>query len=109
MLIEEAHSNNPELIPLEGRTPRWYAIYVQCRHEARVESALQRKGVEVFLPRVTTLSRRRPRPMNNCFPKEASSDRILYGIIQMLNKNWRGKTLKQISTILWTSPRFLLK
>ena len=40
MLIEEAHSNNPELIPLEGRTPLWYAIYVQCRHEARVESAL---------------------------------------------------------------------
>jgi len=58
VLIEEAHRNNPELIPLEGRTPLWYAIYVQCRHEARVESALQHKGVEVFLPRVTTLSRR---------------------------------------------------
>ncbi len=43
--------------------------------------------------------RRRTRPMNNCFTNEASSDRILYGITQMLNKNWRGKTLKQISTI----------
>ena len=43
--------------------------------------------------------RRRTRPMNNCFTNEASSDRILYGITQMLNKNWRGKALKQISTI----------
>jgi putative transposase len=43
--------------------------------------------------------RRRTRSMNNCFTNEASSDRILYGITQMLNKNWRGKTLKPISTI----------
>jgi len=43
--------------------------------------------------------RRRTRPMNNCFTNEASSDRLLYGITQMLNKNWRGKALKQISTI----------
>jgi hypothetical protein len=41
----------------------------------------------------------RTRPMNNCFTNETSSDRIWYGISQMLNKNWRGKTLKQISTI----------
>ena len=61
MFIEEAPSNYSELIPLEGRTPLWYAIYVKCRHEPRVESALQHKGVEVFLPRVTTLSRRRDR------------------------------------------------
>jgi len=37
--------------------------------------------------------------MNNFFTNEASSDRIMYGITEMLNKNWRGKTLKQISTI----------
>ena len=37
--------------------------------------------------------------MNNFFTNEASSDRIIYGITQMFNKNWRGKTLKQISTI----------
>jgi transposase-like protein len=43
--------------------------------------------------------RRRTRPMNNFFTNEASSDRIMYGISQMLNKNWRGKTLKPISTI----------
>jgi transposase-like protein len=43
--------------------------------------------------------RRRTRSMNNCFTNEASSDRILYGITQMLNKNWRGKTLKPTSTI----------
>jgi transcription termination/antitermination protein NusG len=61
MLIE-AHSNiKTEIIPGDGFTPAWYSIYVQCRHEARVESALQHKGVEVFLPRVTSLSRRRDR------------------------------------------------
>jgi putative transposase len=43
--------------------------------------------------------RRRTRPMNNFFTNEASSDRIMYGISQMLNKNWRGKTLNPISTI----------
>ena len=43
--------------------------------------------------------RRRTRPMNNFFTNEASSDRIMYGITEMLNKNWRGKTLKPISTI----------
>jgi len=62
-LLELAHSNTPELIPLEGCTPPWYAIYTQCRHEARVESALQRNGLEVFLPRVTTRSRRRDRKL----------------------------------------------
>ena len=43
--------------------------------------------------------RRRTHPMNNFFTNKASSDRIMYGITEMLNKNWRGKTLKQISTI----------
>jgi len=43
--------------------------------------------------------RRRTRPMNNFFTNEASSNRIMYGITEMLNKNWRGKTLKKISTI----------
>ena len=37
--------------------------------------------------------------MNNFFTNEDSSDRIMYGITQMLNKNWSGKALKQISTI----------
>jgi len=43
--------------------------------------------------------RRRTRSMDTCFTNEASSDRIFYGITQMLNKNWRGKTPKPISTI----------
>jgi transcription antitermination factor NusG len=56
-------SNNRELISLEGHTAAWYAIYVQCRHEAKVEKVLQLKGLEVFLPRVTTISRRRDRKL----------------------------------------------
>jgi transcriptional antiterminator NusG len=59
--MEDTASNNSELILLEGHSPPWYTIYTRCRHEARAESALQQKGLEVFLPRVTTLSRRRDR------------------------------------------------
>jgi transcription elongation factor/antiterminator RfaH len=39
----------------------WYAVYTQCRHEARVEGALQRSGVEVYLPWITVPGRRRDR------------------------------------------------
>ena len=34
--------------------------------------------------------RRRTWSMNNCCAHEASSDRNLYGITQMLDKNWGG-------------------
>ena len=63
MLIEAHSTIKTEIIPGDGFTPAWYSIYVQCRHEARVESALQKNGLEVFLPRVTTLSRRRDRKL----------------------------------------------
>jgi transposase-like protein len=42
--------------------------------------------------------RRRTRPMNNFFTNEASANRIMYGISDMLKKNWKDKTLKVIST-----------
>lgn len=42
--------------------------------------------------------RRRTRPMNNFFTNEASANRIMYGISDMLNQNWKDKTLKVIST-----------
>lgn len=42
--------------------------------------------------------RRRTRPMNNFFTNEASANRIMYGISNMLNQNWKDKTLKVIST-----------
>jgi hypothetical protein len=38
------------------------------------------------------------RLMKNFFINEASSGRIMYGFYEVLNKNWRGKTLKPIST-----------
>jgi transcription antitermination factor NusG len=43
--------------------PSWYAVYTMSRHEAKVEKALQQKGVEVFLPRVITSSRSRNRKL----------------------------------------------
>lgn len=42
--------------------------------------------------------RRRTRPMNNFFTNEPSANRIMYGISEMLNNNWKGKSLKLIST-----------
>jgi transposase-like protein len=42
--------------------------------------------------------RRRPPSMNDFFTNETNSDRIMYGISQRLNNNWRGKILKAIST-----------
>lgn len=42
--------------------------------------------------------RRRTRPMNNFFTNEPSANRIMYGISEMLDKNWKGNALKLIST-----------
>jgi transcription termination/antitermination protein NusG len=47
--------------PQKGDHISWYTIYTHSRHEAKVERILQDKKLEVFLPRVTTLSRRRDR------------------------------------------------
>jgi transcription antitermination factor NusG len=41
--------------------PVWYVIHARSRHEAKVESALQQKGFEIFLPRITVRSRRQDR------------------------------------------------
>jgi transposase-like protein len=41
--------------------------------------------------------RRRTRPMNNFFTNEASANRIMYGISEMLNNNWKDKNPKIIS------------
>jgi transposase-like protein len=41
--------------------------------------------------------RRRTRPMNNFFTNEPSANRIMYGISEMLNNNWKAKMPKIIS------------
>jgi transposase-like protein len=71
-----------------------------CLHYFAFDPALW-KSIRTtnILERAFREVRRRTRPMNNFFTNEASSDRIMYDITEMLNKNWRGKTLKQISTI----------
>jgi transcription antitermination factor NusG len=45
----------------EVQEPAWYGIHTRSRHEAKVELALQQKGLEVFLPRMIVASRRRDR------------------------------------------------
>lgn len=49
--------------PQACNSPSWYVIYTKSRHEAKVEKALQLMGLDVFLPRVTTPSRRRDRKL----------------------------------------------
>lgn len=39
----------------------WYVIQTCCHHEGSVEARLQQKGLEVFLPRHSVMSRRRDR------------------------------------------------
>jgi len=39
----------------------WYVIHARSKHEAKIEAALQHKGLEIFLPRVTVRSRRQDR------------------------------------------------
>jgi len=52
------------IVPSEvNQNPAWYVIHARHQHEAKVELALQRKGLEVFLPRITVRSRRRDRKL----------------------------------------------
>jgi transcription antitermination factor NusG len=44
-----------------GDKRHWYVIQTQSRREDKVETALARKGLEAFLPKVTYPSRRRDR------------------------------------------------
>lgn len=46
---------------LPSPAPAWYVIHTRSRHEYQVETRLQKKGLEIFLPRVTVPSRRRDR------------------------------------------------
>jgi transcriptional antiterminator NusG len=41
--------------------PAWYVIHSRSKHEAKIESALHKKGLEIFLPRITVRSRRQDR------------------------------------------------
>ncbi len=44
-----------------GEEIPWYVIHTRCHHEVKVEERLRNRGLEVFLPRLTTVSRRRDR------------------------------------------------
>ncbi|MCK4255287.1 transcriptional antiterminator, partial [candidate division WOR-3 bacterium] len=39
----------------------WYAIWTRYRHEDLVKMQLNKKNLEVFLPKIKTLSKRRDR------------------------------------------------
>ncbi len=41
--------------------PSWYVVHTRSRQEVKVQTGLELKGLETFLPRVTVRSRRRDR------------------------------------------------
>jgi len=59
--------------------PHWQKI--------RTTNAIERAFREV---------RRRTRPMS-CFQNPASVDRIIYGVLSYLNKNWKEKPLREFT------------
>jgi len=70
-----------------------------CLHYYQFDKELWRSiRTTNILERAFREVRRRTRPMNNFFTNEPSANRIMYGISEMLNKNWKGKSLKLIST-----------
>jgi transcription termination/antitermination protein NusG len=59
---------NTDVHACERLTPdedhrRWYVIHTYSRHEMKVESTLQKKNIESFLPQLTVSSRRRDRKL----------------------------------------------
>jgi transcription antitermination factor NusG len=46
----------------------WYAVYVRSRHESKVCTQLQLKGIEVFLPMVEKLRQWKDRKKRVAFP-----------------------------------------
>lgn len=58
---KNADVQNIEKLCPEGDRRSWYVIHTCSRHEVKVESALLRKNIEIFLPRITVPSRRRDR------------------------------------------------
>ena len=87
-------NSNPQdlaLVPREINDDlAWYVIHARHQHEATVELALQRKGLEVFLPRITVRSRRRDRKLllsvplfpGYLFVHSALDDQSYYEIIK---------------------------
>jgi transcriptional antiterminator NusG len=47
--------------PFRAEGLAWYVVHTRSRHEAKVQSGLEVRGLRVLLPRVTVRSRRRDR------------------------------------------------
>ena len=81
---------------------RWFAVWTRSQYEPRVEEALRRKNLDVFLPRVRQPSRRRDRrlvlerplfpgyifprfvPSREAYLKVASTE----GVVRILGDRW---------------------
>jgi transcription elongation factor/antiterminator RfaH len=51
----------PSAADLHFDHPSWYVIYTNSRHEIQVEARLKKIGLEIFLPMINVMSRRRDR------------------------------------------------
>lgn len=93
----------------------WHVIHTCCHHEARVEERLQTKGLEVFLPRFTSVSQWRDRKkllkvplfpgylfVHNLLEPPIFHEIIkVMGVVQILGNNGRfqavpGETIESI-------------
>jgi transcription termination/antitermination protein NusG len=116
-LFLEPNNHNTES-PQARISTLWYVIYTKSRHEAKVEKALQLVGLDVFLPRVTTLRRRSDRKLLInvplfpgylfiCTNLDSYSHHEIYkvpGVVQLLSKGnpipVAGETVDSIKAIV---------
>lgn len=109
-LIFQADSRKEALRRFKSWEARWFVEeeravrcmrkdLFSCLHYYDFEKELWRSiRTTNILERTFREMRRRTRPMNNFFTNEASANRIMHGITDMLNKNWKDNALKIIST-----------
>jgi len=89
-------------LPAAADHERWFAVWTRNQYEPKVESALERKGLNVFLPRVRVPSRRRDRrvvldqplfpgylflrfaPSREAYVRIAGTD----GVVRVLGERW---------------------
>jgi len=89
-------------LPAAAPGEQWYAVWTRSQCEGKVEAALRRLGLEVFLPRVREPSRRRDRrllldrplfpgyvfprfvPARDTYLRVANTD----GVVRLLGQRW---------------------
>lgn len=78
----------PSAADLHFDHPAWYVIYTNSRHEIQVEARLKKIGLEIYLPMINVMSRRRDR--------RRMIDVPLFPGYLFMHTSLRGKTYYEI-------------